>query len=209
MRGYPDEQFRDNIVRGIRYGFCIGFDRSQAAHLTSKPRNMVSVYQHAEVVESYLMNELQLGHILGPFERRAIPPVHVSGFGVIPKRHQPDKWRLIMNLSSPDGNSVNDKIDRAACSLSYVTVDDIARAALQLGRRALIAKTDIKHAYHQVPVHLEDRLSSLCAGRGRCSWTHTYRSGSVWHLCFSRRLPMHWSGSQVSVWRMARASSTL
>ena len=57
--------------------------------------------------------------------------MHVSGFGVISKRHQTDKWRLIVDLSSPDGNSVN---DRATCSLSYVTVDVIAQVALQLAR---------------------------------------------------------------------------
>ena len=124
---------------------------------------MASAYEHAEVIETYLTNEVQLGHILGPFERHAIPPVHVSGFGVISKRHQTDKWRLIVDLSSPDGNSVNDGIDRATCSLSYVTVDDIAQVALQLGRGALIAKTDIRHAYRQVPVHPEDRsLLAMC-----------------------------------------------
>jgi len=41
------------------------------------------------------------------------PPLlvlHVSRFGVIPKRHQPVKWRLILNLSSPAGHSVTDGI---------------------------------------------------------------------------------------------------
>ena len=160
LQGYPDKQFRDYIVRGIRYGFRIGFDHSRATNFTSKRRNMASAYEHTEVIESYLTNEVQLGHIFGPFERHAIPPVHVSGFGVIPKSH---KWRLIVDLSSPDGSSINDGIDRATCSLSYVTVDDIAQVALQLGRGALIAKTDIKHAYRQVPVHPEDRsLLAMC-----------------------------------------------
>ena len=51
-------------------------------------------------------------------------------------------------------HSVNDGIDARLCSLSYVSVDDIAAALLRLGRGA---KTDIKSAYRQVPVHPDDR----------------------------------------------------
>ena len=32
--------------------------------------------------------------------------------GVIPKKGQPDKWRLLVDLSYPGGASVNDGIDR-------------------------------------------------------------------------------------------------
>ena len=68
------------------------------------------------------------------------------------------KWRLILDLSWPDGHSVNDGIDPDLCSLSYVSVDDAARAATRLGQGALLAKVDIKSAYRMVPVHPEDRL---------------------------------------------------
>ena len=72
----------------------------------------------------------------------------VSSFGVIPKRHQPDKRRLILDLSSPRGRSVNNGIARDLSSFSYISVADIA----------LLAKSDIKHDYRQVPVHPDDRL---------------------------------------------------
>ena len=41
------------------------------------------------------------------------------------------KWCLILNLSASEGASINDGIARQLCSLSYVTVDDIA-AIVQL-----------------------------------------------------------------------------
>ena len=66
LQGYPDKQFRDYIVRG---SFRIAFDHSRAAHLTSKSRNMASAYEHAEVIETYLTNEVQLGHIGMLFRR--------------------------------------------------------------------------------------------------------------------------------------------
>ena len=73
------------------------------------------------------------------------------------KKHQPGKWRLITDLSYPEGTSVNDAIDPALCSLSYITVDQVALRALSLGKGALIAKTDIQSAYRLVPVHPSDR----------------------------------------------------
>ncbi len=48
---------------------------------------------------------------------------HGELFGVIPKKGQPGKWCLIMDLSFPPGNSVNNRIDRNLCSMHYVSVD--------------------------------------------------------------------------------------
>ena len=64
---------------------------------------------------------------------------------------------LILDLSSPEGRSVNDGIQPALCSLSYVSIDDAARAVAKAGRGALLAKVDIKSAYRIVEVHPEDR----------------------------------------------------
>ena len=68
--------------------------------------------------------------------------VQISPFGVISKSHQLGKWRLILDLSSPEGGSVNDGISRKLCSLSYLAVDNVAKVALQLGRGAKLAKLD-------------------------------------------------------------------
>jgi len=44
----------------------------------------------------------------------------VSSFGVIPKWGQVGKWRLIVDLSSPTGSSVNDGINPEEFTLHYV-----------------------------------------------------------------------------------------
>ena len=59
--------------------------------------------------------------------------VHVSRFGVIPKPHQKGKWRLITDLSSPKGSSVNDGVCPTLCSVSYTSVDDAVRCIIGLG----------------------------------------------------------------------------
>ena len=75
---------------------------------------------------------------------------------MIPKS-TPGKWRLILDLSSPKGRSVNDGIDGAYCSLSYVSVDNAAQLICRQGKGALMAKVDIQNAYHTIPVHPDDR----------------------------------------------------
>ena len=80
-----------------------------------------------------------------------------GGFGVIPKGNT-GKWRLILDLSSPEGSSVNDGVAPELCSMSYVSIDDAARAIASAGRGSDLAKVDIRQAYRIVPVHPEDRL---------------------------------------------------
>ena len=120
---------------------------------------MLSAMQHPEQINEYLEKELRLGRMLGPFrDLGGLPPVHISRFGVIPKGHNTGKWRLITDLSFPPGNSVNDGIDPAICSLRYTTVEDVASVAAQLGPHTLMAKIDIESAYRLIPVHPEDRF---------------------------------------------------
>ena len=42
------------------------------------------------------------------------------------------------------------------CSLSYVTIEEVARRAISMGRNSL-AKIDIKSAYRLIPVSPSDR----------------------------------------------------
>ena len=93
---------------------------------------------------------------MGPFAVGEIK-AHVRSLGVIPKKHKPGSWRLILDLSHPEGFSVNDGIRREECSLTYLKLDEVALTILQLGRGALMAKRDIANAYRVVPVHPDDR----------------------------------------------------
>ena len=95
----------------------------------------------------------------GPFRslRRYRPAgLYVNRFGVIPKGHNTGKWRLITDLSYPPGQSINDGIDPALCSLSYASVDQVAKVVVEFGKGALMAKIDIESAYRLVPVHHHD-----------------------------------------------------
>ena len=155
LAAHPDRDFANYVLDGFQYGFRIGFDRSTS--LTSVRRNLPSASEHPEVIDQYLAKEVPAGRIIGPIKPYTIPHLHVSRVGVIPKGHTPGKWRLITDLSFPEGMSVNDGIDSQLCSMQYTSVERMAKTAQQLGRGALMAKIDIRSAYRLVPVHPDDR----------------------------------------------------
>ena len=92
-----------------------------------------------------------------PYPTDECPLVQINRFGVIPKHHQANKWCLIVDLSHPEGFSINDGIPSHLCSLSYITVDDAIQGILKMGSGTLLAKVDIKNAFHLLPVHPADR----------------------------------------------------
>lgn len=158
LQAHPDQEFAKYILRGIDTGFRVGFN-SRLVKLKSRPLNMPSADEHPEVVQGYLQDEVASGRVVLVSqtvvgERN----IHASPFGVIPKKSKPNKWRLILDLSSPNGSSVNDGIEKELTSLSYVSVDDVVAQVLRRGRGTMMAKMDIKRAYRNIPVHPNDRL---------------------------------------------------
>ena len=99
-----------------------------------------------------------MGRIAGPFEKGDLqPPVHINRFGIIPKKHQEGKYRLIVDMSYPDGGSINDGIDPDLCSLTYLKLEEVVHAIGRKGKGALLAKMDLESAYRIIPVHPSDR----------------------------------------------------
>ena len=81
----------------LAYGFKIGFFQSQT--LQSAKGNKPSAYFHLSVIEHCLTNKVSLGRVAGPFRVPPFPDLYISSFRVIPKKGQPGKWCLIVDLS--------------------------------------------------------------------------------------------------------------
>ena len=47
---------------------------------------MQSALQHPEIIDDYLQKELLQEQIRGPFPAHVAPSVHISHFGIIPKK---------------------------------------------------------------------------------------------------------------------------
>ncbi len=88
----------------------MGHDQERVV-LREKKGIMYVGSQHREVIRKYLKEEEDGGRIHKVIEGES--RVQCSPFGVIPKKGKPGKWQLIVNLSAPEGASVNDGIDKS------------------------------------------------------------------------------------------------
>ena len=157
LKHHPDQQFAHFILSGLENGFPIGFDASSRLKIASG--NLTSAEAHPGVVSAYIQDELlhgQLGHV-GPLEAAKQLNIQLNPLGAIPKKGKPGKWRLIMDLSSPKGLSVNDGISKEDCSFHYASVDLAVEQISQSGPGTLMAKMDIARAYRNIPVAPSDR----------------------------------------------------
>ena len=132
------------------------FDYTQAPYLRSSRNSMQTAYERPDVIRNYLAKECSEGRVMGPLDPASYPFVHTSRFGVIPKGSS-GKWRLIVDMSAPEGASVNDGVRKQLSSLSCVGISDAAEGIWQLGAGALLAKIDVKSAYRNVLIHPDDR----------------------------------------------------
>ena len=111
----PDRALTDFLRWGMSLGFWVGFSRA-----TSLRGALGNLPANPAAVSKYIEEELKQSTI-----RLALPEesVHISPIGLIPKGGQTGKFRLIVDLSSSQGASVNDGIDPKLCSLSYSSVE--------------------------------------------------------------------------------------
>ena len=71
---------------------------------------------------------------------------------------KPGKWRLIVDLCSPGGASMNDGINSDEFTLHYMTVDQVFRMVSQFGQGALMSKLDVEAAIGTLHFHPSYRL---------------------------------------------------
>ena len=109
---------------------------------------MSSTIKHPGVVTDYFTQKLQCHRIIGPLQPNLYTAVvHTNRFGVIPKRHQQGKWRLILDLSFPPNHSENTGIDRHLIELPPVC------HSRQHGKNSVRRRPRLSNT----PVHLQER----------------------------------------------------
>lgn len=155
LKDYDHQAMVEFFLSRISHGFWAGCDYTHGS-LKSALQNLNCASQHKQVVDEYLENELHHNRISGPFWKDDAKGIHINRFGVIPKHHLTDKWRLIVDLSFPKSHSVSDRISKALCSLSYITVDTAIDEICRIGPNCLLAKIDVKSAFRLLPVHPAD-----------------------------------------------------
>ncbi|XP_055345768.1 uncharacterized protein LOC129593467 [Paramacrobiotus metropolitanus] len=151
LASHPDRHFVNDLLQILDCGADIGF---RAAHRSRITPNAQSARSHADVLTGAIHKEVMLGHTVGPFSHPPFINFVCSSLGVREKRT--GGHRIILDLSRPVGDSVNDGISKEDYSLTYCSIDDAIRIIISLGPGCLLCKQDIKHAFRLVPVRPED-----------------------------------------------------
>ena len=97
-----------------------------------------------------LATMIKKGFVAGPFDESPVPNLRLnSNFAV----NQSDKYRPILNLSKPDGNSFNEAIiPHKLRKVSMSTSHHVAKAIHDMGKGAILSKMDHVSAYKLMPV---------------------------------------------------------
>ena len=146
---FPDQDLANYILNGFTQGFDIGF-RGDFINRNTRPRNNLSARRCSDLVRAAIERELDRGHTVGPFVSPPFVETHCSPIGSAPK---PDGTvRLVLDLSQPRGDAVNEHISREEFACTYSSFDDAVDIIRQLGVGAYMGKIDIKHAFRLCPV---------------------------------------------------------
>ena len=148
LQGYWDVQ----LIDLLRFGFPLEYNRSFT--LCCERENHASAIQYPSHVDAYLQDETKYGAILGPFSTNPMSNCHYSPF-LTREKSGSDKRRVIIDLSWPQGCSVNSGIDKNSYlgvdfALTFLSVDHITAELTHLGTAAHLFKIDVSWAFHHV-----------------------------------------------------------
>ena len=141
----------EQTLLDMRYGAESLVDISQLHDLDDK--NSRSVL-HTEVGRAYtdqLVTMIKKGFVAGPFLESPVENLRINSLFAV---NQADKYRPILNLSKPEGNSYNEAIiPHKIRKVSMSTPRQVADTIYKMGRNSVLSKVDHVSAYKQVPVH--------------------------------------------------------
>ena len=151
LRDHPNQHFVKRLIDNLTDGADIGFVGSRHSRYTA---NSATARTHRDILSNSINKEVSLSHAVGPFELPPFSDFIVSSLGVREKKS--GGHRVILDLSRPAGDSVNDHIDPEAFSVGYCSIDDAIRSIMTAGRGCFLAKLDIQHAFRLIPVKPSD-----------------------------------------------------
>ena len=152
LKDYDDKQ----VVERIRYGWPTG-------RLPTLPepkkcnKNHKGATDHPQALQKYIRKEAEHGAIMGPYNKIPfIPKVGISPLSTRPKKDS-EEQRIILDLSFPVGNSVNDGIITdnyigLPARLTFSKVDDFTVRIFSLGKGCMMFKVDLSTYFRQLPL---------------------------------------------------------
>ena len=160
LQDYPDKK----LLQYLEYGFPLSIANPDRLN-NHEIHNHFSALQHPKAIQEYLVKEQSHGAILGPVQEFAQAPehreIHCSPLLTRPK--DTNKHRVILDLSHPQGLSVNSQVDSfnfdgSSFVLKFPSIDDIVQEICSHGDDVTIAKIDVARAFRNLRVDPADAL---------------------------------------------------
>ena len=99
----------------MTFGFDIGYNRPRQKRIC---RNLHSAIENPIAAGESILKELKQRHLAGSFRHSPLPNLQVLPIGVKTKKGSSDT-HLIMDLSFPEGDAINDYIDPDDCTIKF------------------------------------------------------------------------------------------
>ena len=150
LEGYEDQE----VVEWLRYGWPTG-RLPTLGNPGWSTKNHKGAAEFPEQLGKYIQKEKEYGAVMGPFHN--IPfnnNVGISPLSTRPKKGTDDR-RVILDLSFPIGQSVNDGIPKDSymgftVKLTFPKTDDIQD--IPVGKNCYMFKIDLSRYFRQIPL---------------------------------------------------------
>jgi len=136
----------------LQFGWPINF-RGDIPSGSPHNYNHKSALQHSDTVDKFICTEVKAGATLGPFSQVPFSSkLCLSPLQTVPGS---SKRRVVVDLSFPQGASVNDGISKddflqQPMEMHYPSVESLAQMVREKGRGCLLYKRDLSRAYRQL-----------------------------------------------------------
>ena len=155
------EHYSDRIVADfLAFGWPINY--RSAAFPEPSSSNHPSAVRFPDTIDAFLSTEIEYAATAGPFLHNPFPtPLQTSPLQTVPK--DGSKRRVVLDLSFPQGTSVNDGIptDSFLDEPFHLTLPrsaDFVNLIVAKGPGCYLFKKDLKRAYRQIPVDPKDYI---------------------------------------------------
>ena len=151
LRDYHDPTLTDYL----RYGWPTGYTAPIPPANTNT--NHPSARDYRSHVDAFIVKELALGGLLGPFKNPPFQPwCHTAPLMTAPKKDTNSR-RIILDLSYPDEQSVNAGITKNVLDgihqpFTLPSIEDLVTKVRLLGPGAYLWKADLARAYRQLRI---------------------------------------------------------
>ena len=139
------------LIDFLRFGFPVDHSGNTGSKVV--PHNHAGATEFPQQMRKLLRKEVEFGSTLGPFSEPILPNSYFSPLNTVSKKQTTER-RLILDLSFPPGNSINDGIEKDCYQgkwekLELPSIDKLVERIVELGKGCKIFKIDLRRSYRQ------------------------------------------------------------